>query len=140
MIREQSRDWFDYLSKALQELTSSTPIPFKGLMPSKIPAKPGVYLISVTMGKTELPYYVGRSKNLRQRLYNNHLMGPINNAILKRYLIAFKECTDLKHAKNFIKENCLARWFLEDDTRKRGAVEGYVVGVVFPKYGIYEEH
>ena len=39
----------------------------------------------------------------------------------------------------FIKEKCIARWFLENDTRKRGAVEGYVTGIVFPKYGIYEE-
>ena len=140
MIRKQNKDWFNYLSKALQELTNTIPVPFKKLTPSKIPEKPGIYLISVIIGPKEIPYYVGRTKNLRQRLYRNHLMGPLTNARLKKYLINFKECKNPKLAKNFIREKCLVRWFFERDIRKRGAVEGYVVGMVYPKYGIYEEH
>ena len=84
MIRRQNTEWTIYLSKALEVLTQSNPTPFANLTPSKIPAKPGVYLISVKNGDAEVPYYVGRSKNLRQRLYNNHLMGPLTNARLKK--------------------------------------------------------
>lgn len=29
---------------------------------------------------------------------------------------------------------------LRGDTRKRGAIEGYATGRLFPKYGIFEEH
>ena len=140
MIRKQNNKWINYLSQALKILTNSKVLPFLIMTPSKIPAKPGVYMISVKNGDTEIPYYVGRSKNLRRRLYNDHLMGPLSNARLKKYLIRFKECNDLREAKKFIKEKCLTRWFLEKDYRKRGAVEGYVVGITFPKYGIYEEH
>ena len=136
MIRKQPAKWFRYLSTALNKLTNSEPIPFAYLTPSKIPAKPGVYLISVKNGNTEIPYYVGRSKSLKRRIYTNHLMGPLANARLKKYLINSQECKNLNDAKDFIRKNCLVRLFFEDDTRKRGAVEGYVVGMVLPKYGI----
>lgn len=87
-----------------------------------------------------MPYYVGMSKNLRQRLYRNHLMGPpSSNARLKMYLINSRQCRNAKHAKEFIREKCLVRWFIEGGSRRRGAVEAYVTGVVFPKYGIKEE-
>lgn len=140
MIRKQNNRWLYYLSGALGQLTRGKTLPFAKIVPSQIPQKAGVYLISVKIGESEVPYYVGRSKNLRQRLYRNHLMGPLTNARLKKYLINSKECKDPKEAKKFIRENCMARWFLESNTRKRGAVEGYVTGMVFPKYGIYEEH
>jgi len=140
MIRKQNNEWFYYLSGALARLTSGKALPFTKITPSQIPQKAGVYLISAKIGESEVPYYVGRSKNLRQRLYKNHLMGRLTNARLKKYLINSGECKDPAEAKRFIRENCIARWFLESDTRKRGAVEGYVTGIVFPKYGIYEEH
>jgi hypothetical protein len=97
-------------------------------------------LITAIINGSERPYYIGRSKNLRQRLYNNHLMGPRSNARLKKYLVDFGECSDMKDAKDFIRQNCLARWIEEYDIRKRGAIEGYTTGLLFPKYGIYEEH
>ena len=140
MMRKQHKEWFNYLSKALNILTNGNPLSFSEITPSKIPQEGGVYLISIKKGKLEIPYYIGRSKNLSRRLYTNHLMGSLSNARLKKYLVKSKECKNPEKAKRFIRKRCLVRWFLEDDTRKRGAVEGYVTGVVFPKYGIYEEH
>lgn len=140
MFRKQNKEWFDYLAKALKQLTNGKSLSFSKMTPSKIPAKAGVYLISANIDNSEIPYYVGRSKNLRQRLYKNHLMGQLTNARLKKYLVNSGECKNSKEAKNFIKEYCSARWFFEKDVKKRGAVEGYVTGIVFPKYGIYEEH
>jgi predicted GIY-YIG superfamily endonuclease len=141
MIRKHNRQWSRYLCRASNELRRGRPLRFADMTPSKIPEKSGVYLISVKRGKSESPYYVGTTKNLRERLYRNHLMGsPAINARLKMYLIASKQCKNAKDAKSFIRRNCLARWFLEGNARKRGAVEGYVTGIVFPKYGIEEEH
>lgn len=140
MIRVPGKEWSAYLSRAFNQLTTSVPVRFKKMTPAKIPKESGVYLITVKKGKSEILYYAGRSKNLRRRLYGNHLMGPLSNARLKKYLIKSRECLNLKKAKRFIRERCLVRWFLEKDVRKRGAVEGYVTGRVFPKYGIYEEH
>ena len=140
MIRKKEAAWYGYLSKVLKSLTTGVSVTFEGLLLSKVPAKAGVYLISVKQGKQEIPYYVGRSKNLRNRIYCNHLLGTVNNARLKKYLVEFKECKTIDEAKQFIKRRCSVRWFLEEDVRKRGAAEGYVTGVVFPKYGISEEH
>jgi hypothetical protein len=46
----------------------------------------------------------------------------------------------MQDAKEFIRQNCLARWIEESDIRTRGAIEEYATGLLFPKYGIYEEH
>jgi hypothetical protein len=67
-------------------------------------------------------------------------MGPLTNARLKKYLINFGECASLPEAKEFIKAYCWARWIEEPDIRTRGAIEGYITGMLFPKYVIYEEH
>jgi hypothetical protein len=117
-----------------------SPLAFADLVPSKLPVAGGVYLITARLDGLEEPYYVGRSKNLQRRIYTNHLMGPLANARLKKYLINTGECTDLLTAKQFIRDCCFVRWLEESDIRKRGAIEGYVTGLLFPKYGIYEEH
>lgn len=140
MIEKPPENWLKFLEDSYNKLISISPLYFHDLIPSLVPDIPGVYLITAVIDGSEQPYYIGRSKNLRQRLYNNHLMGPRSNARLKKYLVDFEECSDMKEAKDFIRQNCLARWIAESDTRKRGAIEGYVTGLLFPKYGIYEEH
>lgn len=67
-------------------------------------------------------------------------MGSVANARLKRYLIGSGECRGVADAKEFIKNYCYVRWIEENDSRRRGAIEGYAVGLLFPKYGIYQEH
>jgi excinuclease UvrABC nuclease subunit len=79
-----------------------SPLAFADLVPSKLPVAGGVYLITARLDGLEEPYYVGRSKNLQRRIYTNHLMGPLANARLKKYLINTGECTDLLTAKQFI--------------------------------------
>jgi hypothetical protein len=140
LLEDPTSQWLDFLKKSYQRLVSTEPLHFAEITPSHIPEAPGVYLITAMNNKKEIPYYAGRTKNLRQRIYNNHLMGPLSNARLKNYLIEAGECADISSAKNFIRSFCIARWIEEHDIRKRGAIEGYVTGLLFPKYGIYEEH
>ena len=140
MLENPKTEWLEFLKEGYQSLVSMEPLAFAAITPSKIPKEAGVYLITALFNGKEIPYYIGRSKNLRQRIYNNHLMGPISNARLKKYLINSGECPDLASAKNFIRSFCLVRWVQENDTRNRGVIEGYVTGLLSPKYGIYEEH
>ncbi len=78
----------DSLSQRLEEakkiagqMLNSPAFLFRGLTPSKLDSIPGVYAIfDRTTGAT---LYVGRTKNIRRRLYTNHLMGPKTNARLK---------------------------------------------------------
>lgn len=139
-IKQPTNSWLQFITRRYEELLNCQPISFRDLVPSRMPQVGGVYLITARNGRYEHTYYIGRTKNLRQRLYNNHLMGPLTNARLKKYLIGSGECTDIKEAKEFIRSRCYARWIEESDIRNRGAIEGYATGLLFPKYGIYEEH
>lgn len=140
MTKQQSREWEAFLRRSLEQVAGKPALRFSEMTPSSLPVKAGVYLLTKVEGSEEWPYYVGTTTNIRQRLYNNHLMGPLANARLKKYLIDDETCSDKEHAKAFIRENCAARWIEEEDFRKRGAVEGFFTAMLFPKYGIAEEH
>lgn len=140
MVRKQSKDWDRFLVRSLEQLLNQQPLRFSQMTPASLPDTTGVYLITKIEDDTEIPYYIGRTKNMRQRLYNNHLMGPLANARLKKYLIDSRVCSNIKEAKDFIQRNCAARWVEEKDYRRRGAIENYCTAVLFPDYGIDEEH
>jgi len=141
--KKPNQGWLNFLSYRYEELVSCKRIPYILLKPSMIPETPGVYLITARKSGYEAIYYIGRTKNLRQRIYENHLMGGLSNARLKKYLIEDIELPRVKDkydAKEFIRANCYIRWIEEDQMRNRAAVEGYTTGLLFPKYGMYEEH
>ena len=139
-IEKQDRQWTRFLQDKYKSLCDCKPIAFKDIVPSEIPEVAGVYLITARKSRKEIPYYIGRTKNLRQRIYNNHLMGQFTNARLKKYLVQYNECKDITEAKEFIKNRCMVRWIEEPDFRNRNAIEGYATGLLSPKYGMYEEH
>lgn len=114
---------------------------FANLVPSMLENKlPVVYAIfNKYTGET---LYVGRTKNLRQRLYTNHLMGPKTNARLKKYLVedaAETQINTMDEAKNYLKQNCYFQYLEERDTRKRGRIEGLLSYLLDVRY-IHEEH
>lgn len=114
---------------------------FGGLTPSLLEDKlPVVYAIfDKETGET---LYVGRTKNLRQRLYTNHLMGPKTNARLKKYLVEDPLQTgicSMDDAKNFLKERCYFQYVAERDNQKRGQLEGLLSYLLNVRY-IHEEH
>lgn len=138
-----SKDWSGFLKNSIKELLKMKPLHYKIITPSRLPEKAGVYLISEVAKGNEVALYIGRTKNLMNRIYRNHLMGPVSNARLKKYMTE-----DDKHAcfedailaKEYIRENCFVKWIIENDIRKRGALEGYFTARLFPKYGISEGH
>lgn len=138
-----SKEWCDFLESSLKNLLEMQPVPYTRITPSVLPKRAGVYLLSEVVDDVEIALYVGRSKNLQDRIYRNHLMGDITNARLKKYMMQDETHStfgDKLKAKTYIKSNCIVRWILEDDIRKRGALEGYFTAKLFPKYGISEEH
>ena len=114
---------------------------FNELKPSMLLDKlAAVY--SITDSTTGEVLYVGRTKNIRQRLYNNHLMGPKTNARLKKYLVEDPNqplITDMLAAKEYLKANCYAQYIPENDMVKRGQLEGLLSYMLNVRY-IHEEH
>lgn len=72
----------EFVRVAAERLLSQPLIPVRGLAPSKIPTKPGVYML-YEKGK-DRPFHVGESKNLQQRIYQNQLRGQMKQSPLKR--------------------------------------------------------
>ena len=113
---------------------------FRGLTPSKLDSIPGVYAIfDRTTGAT---LYVGRTKNIRRRLYTNHLMGPKTNARLKNYLTEDPNRPDIPNmeaAKSYLIDNCFSKYIRVDNMVTRGQVEGLLSYLLDVTY-IHEEH
>ena len=86
--------------------------------------------------------YVGRTVNLRRRLYTNHLMGPKAVARLKKYLTEDEtepEITSMEEAKQFLRDRCYFQYIPVDDVRRRGQIEGMLGFFLDVRY-IHEEH
>ena len=136
-----------YLSRRMEEaqriaeqLLESKQFAFRGLTPSMLKNDPGVYAIfDQATGAT---LYVGRTKNIRRRLYTNHLMGPEANARLKKYLAEDRNRQDIPNmaaAKQYLIDNCYFQYIRVDETIKRGQVEGLLSFLLDVTY-IHEEH
>ena len=108
--------------------------------PSMLESVPGVYAIFDR--STGAMLYVGRTKNVRRRLYTNHLMGPETNARLKKYLAEDRNRPDIQNmaaAKPYLIDNCYFQYIRVDEMVKRGQIEGllnYLLNVTY----IHEEH
>lgn len=127
--------------RLLEQLTASPKYHFSDLKPSHlVDGLPVVYAIfDEGTGET---LYVGRTKNLRRRLYTNHLMGPRANARLKKYLTddpAMPEIETMEQAKQYLKDRCYFQYVEEGDMRRRGQVEGLLGFLLDVRY-IHEEH
>lgn len=138
-----------HMDKALMEareiadrLFAAKSLYFRDLTPSDIPENvAGVYAIFDADNPNEA-LYVGRTKNLRRRLYTNHLHGPWANARLKKYLVEDPEQTEIHNmdeAKQYLKDHCYVKYIVEDDTVRRGRIEGLLSYLLNVRY-IHEEH
>ena len=127
--------------KIVEELLDSKRYEFDGLKPSDLEnGLPVVYAIfDKTSGSC---LYVGRTRNLRQRLYTNHLMGPASNARLKKYLIGDPNRQDISNieiAKQYLRNCCYFQYYPVSDMRMRGQIEGLLSYLLDVRY-IHEEH
>lgn len=114
---------------------------FRTLKPSQL--ENGLAVVyAITNQTTGEVLYVGRTKNLRRRLYTNHLMGPKTNARLKKYLVedpGQPEIADMAAAKEYLKEHCYFQFIPVADMVERGRIEGLLSYLLNVKY-IHEEH
>ena len=126
--------------RIVEQLLNSQQYTFRGLTPSMLESVPGVYAIfDQTTGAT---LYVGRTKNIRRRLYTNHLMGPETNARLKKYLYKDSDRPDIPDmvaAKQYLLDNCYFQYIRVDEMVKRGQIEGFLSYLLDVTY-IHEEH
>lgn len=126
--------------KIVERFLNSKQYSFSNLVPSDLKEIAAVYAIFDKEDGSCL--YVGRTKNLRQRLYNNHLMGPKSNARLKKYLTEDTLRPDIptmEEAKQFLKDRCYFQYLPVSIMRERGQIEGLLSFLMNVQY-IHEEH
>ncbi len=97
--------------------------------PSDFPLEPGIYTIwkgseILRAGKT--------SATLRQRLYQNHLMGT-QAGNLPAQLVKSGVSPDLLSAKHWIRANCFVRWLVMEDAEERSFMEHFMLAAVQPR-------
>ena len=122
------------------EIFNSKVYAFSSIVPSDLPEKAGVYVIWLKDTKEVL--YVGRTRNIRQRLYTNHLMGNKSSARLKKYLVEdmnLPEIVEYIDAKKYMKANCCFQFVLVEDNNERGHIEGLIGYLTEARY-IEMEH
>ena len=125
----------------VERMLNGRMISFDGLKPSDL--EEGLAAVyAIFRRDTGETLYVGRTKNLRQGLYNGHLMGPESSARLKKYLVhdeAFPHIRTMQDAKQFLRDCCYFQYLIEPDVIVRGQIEGVLRFLLNVRY-LYEEH
>lgn len=127
--------------KVYTEIFDSKIYSFSTIVRSELPEKAGVY--AIWLKDTGEVLYVGRTRNIKQRLYTNHLMGNKLSARLKKYLVEddinHPEIDDYVKAKEYIRQNCNFQFILCEDNNERGHIEGLLGYLTQARY-IESEH
>ncbi len=149
-------------TRLIADLLSGQKFTYRTLKPSNldnVANTPGVYVIYIIdesipellqetqadsilrnlEGNKFAPLYVGRSKNLQQRLYLNHLMGIRNSAPVKYGISREKKITP-KEAKEFMRNHCRFKYLVVRDVLTRCILEAHLIGLFAPPFNITEEH
>lgn len=124
------------LEAQLAQLLGSPFIRFDDRCRSELPEAHGIYRI-FDPAKPDETVRAGRTKTaaggLRQRVYQNHLMGnqPGN---LRARLVADGICPDLEAAKQLIRERMAVQILAVEDEEDRTCLEYFMLGVLRPRY------
>jgi hypothetical protein len=125
----------NFLKAQLDELLASPPIPFDSQCWAAFPVAPGIYRI-FDPDDSAATIRAGRSKakgGLRQRLYQNHLMGKQKGNLCSQ-LVRDRVCDDFAAAKKHIRSKLVAQVLVVEDDRDRAWLEHFMLAVLRPRY------
>ena|ERR1700722_19272652 len=119
------------------QLLTASKFPFDDQIRSRLPSEQGLYAIYRKDAPDGDVLRAGRTitadGGLRQRLYQNHLMGS-QRGNLRSQLVADGTCTDLLQAKIWIRQNCLVQVVVVEDDRLRAWAEYFMLSILRPKH------
>jgi hypothetical protein len=123
----------ELLSGQLEQLVTSTPIRFDETCHGNLPALPGVYRI-FDLDRPDETIRAGRTDiSLRQRVYQNHLMGN-QNGNLPGQLVGAGKCANFSTAKQFMRETLAVQVLLVADDRERACLEHFMLALLQPRF------
>ncbi len=126
------------LKDFLRDLLHADALPFDDKLRSLLPDKPGIYRIFEMGSDWKSSLRVGRTDaegGLRQRVYQNHLMGnqPGN---IRAQLVSdkTKRCSDSEKAKEFLITRCKVQFLVIEDDNQRKWAEHFILSILQPEY------
>lgn len=132
--------WKQELDDTIHQILQEPPIQINNLLsPKIIPSKKGIYLFT-NFSDTE-SIYVGQSNNVYQRVCRVHALGKNGRSSFREALLGLKvtrgiAVTTDSEVTEYIQNNFMVRFHLEDDDARRGLIESYLISVLKPKYSI----
>ena len=102
------------------------------LLRGKLKVVGGIYRIFLKENHGKI-LYVGKTANIKRRLYSSLLKGNISTHTLKRKLINKNLCTDQETANIYLKDSCVFQFLLEDNKKERSFLEHYFIAMLRPR-------
>jgi hypothetical protein len=121
----------------VNELLAAPKIAFNEEIRSKLPTEHGMYAIFQKDAPAGDVLRAGRTKTagegLRQRIYQNHLMGN-QKGNLRSQLIGDGTCRDFLEARAWIQRNCVVQFVVVTDGRLRMWAEYFMLSILRPRH------
>jgi hypothetical protein len=130
--------WKSNLEKICFDIMALEPLQINGLVRYDFPKKGGVYLFTTQEDEC---IYVGKTGDLRNRVYDVHLNGK-GKSSLRDALLGQKKTrkipavTTVYEIDYYIQKNFLIRFLVIEDILLRGCVEDFLNAIFKPKYSV----
>jgi predicted GIY-YIG superfamily endonuclease len=92
-----------------------------------IPLNSGVYII---LNHSLMPIYIGRTLNLRRRLFRDHRSGNVDGSAFRRALSIKLGIQDEKELRSYIEKNCSFKYLTLKNTHN---FEHFAISVLSPE-------
>lgn len=123
----------DYLHQVLS-LVSSTQIPFNDNLQATLPTTGGVYRVFELASDWSSSIYLGKTGNLRNRIYHDLLMGNRQAHTLKSKLILAEQFPDRASVEHYLQEECSVQFHLVPDETQRSLFEHFAIALLKPRF------
>ena len=114
-------------------------MPLTGMLRKQLPTVGGVY--AFTDLADEVSVYVGKTGNLRKRIFDAHLNGT-GRSCFRQALLGLKKTRNLQPATlieeldEYIESNFLIRFMPLEEIMERGCLEDYLNAMLQPIYSV----
>lgn len=92
-----------------------------------IPLNAGVYII---LNYSRIPIYIGRTSNLRRRLFRDHRSGNVDGSVFRKALSTKLRIQDEKELRSYIEKNCSFKYLRLKNTHN---FEHFAISVLSPE-------
>lgn len=119
----------------VETLMAAEPVPMDAQARGHLPEVPGISAFSL-IGQPTAVTRAGRATGvggLRQRIYQNHLMGN-QSGNFRAQLLRSGRCGSLEEAKQWIRSNCVVRYAVVEDVQDLWWIEHFMLSVLRPEF------